>query len=91
MTKAEIQDIVSLAFSEMGERRSSDKKEYTSLAAITTYLAIASFAGAIVLYIGDARIDAKTRPFADEQIKSRQVQVHILSDLKEIKEAVRKK
>jgi hypothetical protein len=91
MTKEEIQAIVSSAVSEMGDRRSDDNKETTRLTAIVAYLAIASFTGGIVLCVGDARIDQKTRAFSDRQIVLSETINHIHSDLKEIKDIVKKK
>jgi hypothetical protein len=91
MTKEEIQAIVSSAVSEMGDRRSDDNKETTRLTAIVAYLTIASFTGAIVLWVGDARIDQKTRAFSDRQIVLSETINHIHSDLKEIKDIVKKK
>ena len=90
MTKSEIHDIVSSAVSEMGERRATDNKEVTRLTAIAAYVGLASVVGVVVLYIGDARIDQKTRPFADQQIRFGETINHIHSDLQEIKEMVKK-
>ena len=91
MTKEEIQGIVSQALSEMGNRREADQKEYTKLSGIVAYLAIASFAGGIVLFIGDARIDQKTRAFANQQIIFGEVIKNIHKDLREIKDIVKQK
>lgn len=50
-------------------KRAEDQKTVIRLQAISTYVALAAFAGAIVLWIGDARIDQGTRPLSDKQIE----------------------
>jgi len=50
-------------------RRVEDQKTIVRLTSISAYVALAAFAGAIVLWLGDARIDQGTRALSDKQIK----------------------
>jgi hypothetical protein len=53
---------------ETAGRRAEDQSKTIGLLAITAYVGLASFVGAIVLWIGDARIAEGIKPISDKQI-----------------------
>jgi len=66
MTERELRDILSSVVSETNDRRVASNTE--KISAIAAYVALATFAGGVVLWLGDARIDQGTRRISDRQI-----------------------
>ena len=61
------------------KRRVDDEKILIKLTAIGSYVGLAALAGAVVLWIGDSRIDQGTRRISDGQI-SMKVKIQMNSE-----------
>jgi len=77
----ELREAIQGMLNETSGRRAEDQQQLLKLTSISAFVGLAAFVGAIVLWIGDARIAEGIKPISDKQIG-------IDADLKNMKELV---
>jgi hypothetical protein len=64
----ELREAMQGIMNETNGRRAEDQQHLLKLTSISAFVGLAAFVGAIVLWIGDARIAAGIKPISDRQI-----------------------